>query len=169
MALIWQRNLRNVARAPRAPNGGQTRWKDLADEGPPAIDVKAKDPMATYPEEAGQTLLTGATDPDGDPISVYRVNGAVVDWSTSPHRVSLTKGAADIWSDGTVAYDDGGTSTGHPSTGEILANGAFSFTLWDGIAESPVYTCNLELAASSGSNAAPTGENHNLTFDVAAP
>lgn len=125
--------------------------------------------MTTYPESAGLTLLTGAQDLEGDPIRVRRIDGSIVDWTNSPHIVALPTGRLRMWDDGTVRYDDLGSSTGHPSAGQTASNGSFTFTLWDGTDESPEYTCTVALTAPGTGNQAPMGQNQSLQFDVTAP
>jgi len=125
--------------------------------------------MTTYPESAGLTLLTGAQDLEDDPIRVRRVDGSVIDWTISPHIVTLPTGRLRVWDDGTARYDDLGSTTGHPGAGQTASNGAFTFTLWDGTDESPEYTCTVSLSAPGTGNQAPMGQNQFLQFDVTAP
>lgn len=125
--------------------------------------------MTTYPESAGLTLLTGAQDLEGDPIRVRRIDGVVVDWTNSPHIVTLPVGRLRMWDDGTARYDDLGTSTSHPTAGQTTANGSFTFTLWDGTDESGEYTCDVALTAPGTGNQPPSGQNQSLQFDVTAP
>lgn len=111
--------------------------------------------MTTYSEKNSLSLLTGAYDPDSDPISVHRINGVII--STWPHIVSLTTGSVSVTEDGEVTYDDGGSTAGHPADGASAANGSFTFTLWDGVSESPSYTCTIQLnGAGAGDTVAPT-------------
>lgn len=125
--------------------------------------------MTTYSESADQTLLTGAVDQEGDPIRVRRVDGQIVDWTQSPHIVTLPVGRLRMWDDGTVRFDDLGSSAGHPAAGQTAANGSFTFTLWDGQDESSEYTCTVSLTATGTGNQPPVGQNHSLQFDVTAP
>lgn len=107
--------------------------------------------MTVYSESNSLTLLTGATDPEGDPITVARINGTLV--SSWPHSVTLTSGSVSVTQGGVVSYDDGGDVLGHPSSGSSAPNGSFTFTLTDGHTESPVYTCDILLngqAVTSG-------------------
>jgi len=97
--------------------------------------------MASYNEKTSKTLLTGATDADNDIMTVRRINGTLI--TSWPFTVDLT------------AF--------HPTGGQTLPNGSFTFTLWDGIAESEVYTATIELV---GVNTAPTGQDLTLTFEV---
>lgn len=107
--------------------------------------------MTTYSEKSGTTLLQGANDPDGDPISVRRINGAIVtQW---PHTVSTTLGTVTIAENGAVAYDDLGTTTGHPEAGSTQAEGSFTFTIWDGTDESPEYTATITLEGQTSYSA----------------
>lgn len=117
--------------------------------------------MATYQEKSNFTLLTGSNDPDGDTISVRRINGTQI--SSWPATVNLTTGTASVAETGAVTFDDGGSTAGHPTGGQSLSNGSFTFTLWDGSAESSVYTATITL---EGLNTAPSGQNQTLIFEV---
>jgi len=99
--------------------------------------------MTVYSEKNSITLLNGASDPDGDQIRVRRINGTII--TTWPHFVDLPSGRVQVQEDGTASYDDQGDVTGHPSTSNSAANGSFSYTLWDGIDESPVYNVAVTL------------------------
>ena len=114
--------------------------------------------MTQYPENSSWTLITGATDPEGDPIRVRQIEGAII--TTWPHVITLPKGTLSITEFGVVTYDDGGDLSGHPVVGGTLPNGSFSYTLWDGQSESPVYQANVELQgiASAGSVGDQTAE-----------
>lgn len=119
--------------------------------------------MTQYDPTGGTSLLTGATDPNGDTITVRKINGTNVDWATNPQTVTLTIGTAKVWQNGAVKYDDGGVVTNHPFTSQSKSAGSFTFTLWDGSLESPAYTATLGLtglvpAAPIGMNAIPDGE-----------
>ena len=103
--------------------------------------------MTQYPENSTITLLTGATDPDGDPIRVRRIEGSVI--TAWPHVITLPTGTISITEFGVVTYDDGGDISGHPANGATSANGTFNYTLWDGTDESPVYQANVELSGVS--------------------
>ena len=136
--------------------------------------------MTTYAEKTSLSLLTGASDPDGDPITVRRINGEAITWTGAPMAINLPIGAVNVWGDGTVRYDDEGTTAGHPLTGVSTANGSFTFTLWDGQEESPTYTCTIQLTGAelgdvteptpqgmtpaNGSTDASVGTNIILTF-----
>lgn len=120
--------------------------------------------MASYIAQAGVTLLTGASDPEGSPITVRRINGVVV--AAWPHVVPLTIGSATITQAGLVGYDDAGNILPHPGNGATKTAGTFTFTLWDGQGESVVRTATLRLNGSS--NGAPVGSASTLTFDVEA-
>ena len=117
--------------------------------------------MASYNEKTSKTLLTGATDADNDIMTVRRINGTLI--TSWPFTVDLTAGEVVIAENGLVSYDDEGTNSFHPTGGQTLPNGSFTFTLWDGIAESEVYTATIELV---GVNTAPTGQDLTLTFEV---
>ncbi len=99
--------------------------------------------MAAYIEKNSLTLLTGASDPEGDAITVHRIDGAIP--SSWPHVVALDIGSASITQDGVVTYDDGGATELHPLLGATTSAGSFSFTLWDGHNESPSYTSTITL------------------------
>lgn len=99
--------------------------------------------MTTFSEKMLVKLLDGATDPDGDPISLRRINGTVPPaW---PHPVNLPQGTIWVNDDGMVMYDDEGDTSGHPGGGSSISNGSFTFTIWDGTGESPTYTANVQL------------------------
>jgi len=117
--------------------------------------------MTTYLEKNSNTLLTGASDIDGDTITIRRINGTqIASW---PQTVDLTTGSVIVTQIGGITYDDEGDTTGHPLSGENQANGSFTFTLWDGIDESDAYTATISL---TGANTAPTGQNQTLVFQV---
>lgn len=99
--------------------------------------------MTIFPEKTGVSLLAGAQDAEGDTLSIYRVNGTVV--SSWPHAVGLPQGTVRIYQTGQVEFDDGGDTSGQPGDGATLSNGTFSFTVWDGAAESPAYTGSVSL------------------------
>lgn len=111
--------------------------------------------MTQYSPSAGNSLLTGATDPNGDAITVRKINGVAVDWATNPQTVTLTLGTAKVWQNGDVKFDDGGVTTGFPYAGQTKAIGSFTFTLWDGTLESPAYTASIGLTGVAP--AAPVG------------
>lgn len=117
--------------------------------------------MTTYAEKNSTSLLTGATDADGDTITVRRINGTqIASW---PVTVDLTFGEVSVTEAGAITFDDEGSTSGHPGGGQTQANGFFTFTLWDGVLESPEYTATVTL---EGANSAPTGQNHSLVFSV---
>lgn len=117
--------------------------------------------MTSYVEKNSINLLTGAFDPDGDPITVRRINGTLV--QSWPYSVNLAVGTVLVTEAGQVTYDDGGDTSGHPNGGETLANGSFTYRLWDGALESATYTATIALV---GANSSPTGQNHALIFEV---
>jgi len=79
--------------------------------------------MTIYSEKNATSLLSGAFDPEGNAISVRRINGnIIVNWP-----VVL------------------GDITGHPPSSGSRANGSFTYTLWDGQDESPVYNASISL------------------------
>lgn len=117
--------------------------------------------MTIYAEKNSASLLTGSSDPDGDTLTVRRINGTqIASW---PLTVDLTVGSVNITEFGVVTFDDGGSTSGHPAGGQTQTNGSFTFTLWDGIAESSVYTASVQL---DGVNTAPTGQNQSFIFEV---
>ncbi len=117
--------------------------------------------MTIYTEKNSTTLLTGASDTDGDTITVRRLNGTqIASW---PRTVDLTTGSAIITENGVVTFDDEGSTSGHPTGGQSQPNGSFTYTLWDGIAESEAYTASINL---TGVNTAPTGQDLALVFQV---
>ncbi len=99
--------------------------------------------MTVYIEKNNLTLLAGSSDPDGDPITVRRIDGVLPpSW---PHTISLGIGSVEITEAGIVTYDDSDDSSQHPGLGETTLSGSFSFTLWDGQSESPTYTSTITL------------------------
>lgn len=108
--------------------------------------------MTTFAEKALVKLIDGASDPDGDPVSLRRINGIVP--SSWPHSVPLNQGMVLVDQDGSVVFDDQDDPSGHPAYGQVAAIGSFSFTLWDGELESPTYTTQVQLNGVSG---APSG------------
>ncbi len=117
--------------------------------------------MTIYVEKNSASLLTGSNDPDGDAITVRRINGTqIASW---PLTVDMTVGSVNITQSGEVTFDDEGSTSGHPAGGQSQTNGSFTFTLWDGLAESSVYTAYVQL---DGVNTAPTGQNQSLIFEV---
>ena len=98
--------------------------------------------MTTYTEKTLNGLLTGAADADGDTISVFRINDVIP--SSWPYSIALSQGTVRITQAGQVTFDDGGDTSQHPASG-TLANGSFTFTLWDGQDESPAYTASVVL------------------------
>jgi len=110
--------------------------------------------MTTFSEKMLIKLIDGAMDADGDPVSLRRIDGNVpTSW---PHPVALPNGTAYVGSDGGVTYDDGGDTSSHPDAGEIDANGNFTYTLWDGVEESPTYTAVIQLNGAADANTGPT-------------
>ena len=74
--------------------------------------------MADYFERDGKTILTDATDPEFDPLSVTSINGDAGLIGT-PVALSIG-GALTISSDGTVVFDDTGFQW--PLTGQNKAD-----------------------------------------------
>lgn len=110
--------------------------------------------MTNYSEKNATGLLSGATDAENDTITIRRINGVVI--NSWPHTVTLPTGSAQISQTGTVSYNDGNNTSGHPVQGSTLNNGTFTFNLWDGVDESPIYTANLVLSGTT--NSGPTGD-----------
>lgn len=107
--------------------------------------------MTTYSERTSTTLLTGASDADGDAMTIRQIDGAVI--SSWPHVKELTRGSVSIAENGAVTYDDGGSLASHPTVGNNLEDGTFTFTVWDGQAESPEQTATITIY---GTTVAPT-------------
>ncbi len=131
--------------------------------------------MTTFTEKTLTNLLDGAQDADGDQISLHRINNVIpTSW---PHTVSLPQGTALVDQDGTILFDDGlgsGGSAGSPPN--LVANGSFTFTVWDGLDESDVYTATVSLEVGGFTSTAPaqpsvvvvSGETSS-SFDVTLP
>lgn len=86
--------------------------------------------MTIYSERNGTTILTAAVDPDGDPMTVVKVNG-------DPALVGVAMplsigGSVTVGTDGTVTFDDTGFEV--PPVGESFAD-SFIATVSDTIAE----------------------------------
>jgi hypothetical protein len=99
--------------------------------------------MGIYPEKNGLTLLAGASDPDGNPIVVSRVNGSAANVG---QPVALTGGAGGLVTvnaAGVVSFDDTGLAA--PAVGQGAAAGSFTYRLSDGVAESPDYTVTVSV------------------------
>jgi hypothetical protein len=103
--------------------------------------------MTTYSENTGTTLISGATDAQGDPITVRRINGSVP--GAWPASVALAVGSVRVSQNGAVTFDDGAGSGSNPEQGQSLAAGSFTFTLWDGATESPAYTATVTLTGAA--------------------
>lgn len=103
--------------------------------------------MTVYNANNNVTLLLGASDPENDPMTIRRINGAVI--SSWPHTVTLPVGTASVTQSGVVTYDDGGDTSGHPTGGATQDNGSFNFTIWDGQDESPIYLAQVDLSGTS--------------------
>jgi len=86
--------------------------------------------MAQFNERNGTTILTAANDPDGDPMSVVKVNGSTaLVGAAMPLSIG---GFVTVSSDGTVVFDDTGFEPPLPE--ESFAD-SFIATVSDGIAE----------------------------------
>lgn len=107
--------------------------------------------MTVYSERTSATLLTGASDADGDAMTIRQIDGEVV--SSWPHVKELTNGSVSIAENGTVTYDDGGSLSSHPTVGNNLEDGTFTFTVWDGQDESAEQTATITIY---GTTVAPT-------------
>ena len=89
--------------------------------------------MTLHHERDGQTVLSGAVDPEGDPLSITAING-------DPALVGVALGLSigglvTISGDGTVVFDDTGFTP--PSLGESIADSLIA-TVWDGTNTVPV-------------------------------
>ena len=98
--------------------------------------------MARYTERTNLNLLDGARDPDGDPVSLGRINGEIP--QSWPHIVSLTTGSVEVHQNGSVYYEDQELTNRHPARGSLIGGG-FNFTIWDGRQESPTYKVMVQL------------------------
>lgn len=86
--------------------------------------------MTIFNERNGTTILTAAVDPDGDPMSVVKINGnAALVGVAMPLSIG---GSVTVASDGSVTFDDTGFET--PPPGESFAD-SFIATVSDTIAE----------------------------------
>jgi hypothetical protein len=114
--------------------------------------------MTIYVETNSFSLMTQTNDAQGDGVVVRQINGAVIaQW---PHSVSLPNGLAHITQEGLVTYDDQNNHTGHPDVAQNAENGSFTYTLWDGAAESPAYVATIMLAGiAQGTHSATIGAN----------
>lgn len=83
--------------------------------------------MTSYAERDGITILTNATDPEGDPLTVTEVNGDSALMNT-PVPLSVG-GTITVASDGTVTFDDTGFSW--PAQGASKFDGVIA-TVFDG-------------------------------------
>lgn len=114
--------------------------------------------MATYEERTGLTLLAGATDPDGDPVFVSRVNGSAANVG---QPVTLASGATvTVAADGTVTLDDSGLD--NPAAGETIIAGSFTYRLSDGQAESAEHVVTVEVTGVAAAPAAFTAGQWSL-------
>ena len=83
--------------------------------------------MAVFNERDGLTVLSAASDPDGDPLSVTEING---DPGLVGASVGLSiGGAVTVSSDGSVVFDDTGFT--YPPAGDFLADSVIA-TVSDG-------------------------------------
>lgn len=106
--------------------------------------------MALYNEQSNLTLLTGATDADGDPISVSRVNGASSNIGIPVALIGGLGGTVTVSVDGSVVLND--ETLTNPADGVSALAGTFTYRLTDGVNESPVYTASIDV---TGQAAAP--------------
>lgn len=78
--------------------------------------------MASFTERDGITILSGAIDPENDPLSVTRING---DASLIDVPVPLSiGGSVTVSANGTVVFDDTGFQW--PFTGQNKADGVIA-------------------------------------------
>lgn len=123
--------------------------------------------MSVYYPSTPVSLLDGSSDPEGDALSVYRIDGAIV--TAWPHSIPVgTAGAILVNQDGTFSYDDGGDVSGHPAPGVSAAAASFTFTLWDGQLESPAQPCGLTFIGYHV-NQAPSATPKAANFNVPSP
>lgn len=119
--------------------------------------------MTTYNEKTGKTLLTGATDAEGDAIVMFRVGttlpgGGTGGTATFPATVTLNNPTSavttvSVASDGAVTMSDGGDPSSFPANGASnVTLGTFQFTIADdngaestvgGAASNGVYTATV--------------------------
>lgn len=86
--------------------------------------------MTTYSERNGTTILSAAVDPDGDPLSVVKINGDAALVGTS--MALSIGGSVTVAADGTVLFDDTGFEA--PAPGESYADSLIA-TVSDGVAD----------------------------------
>ena len=124
--------------------------------------------MTTYPlkDSSYAALVAAYFDPDvADTVTFKQINGSIIDWVTlagSPHVVSMTKGSVRIWQNGKTTppvYDDGGSLSGHPQIGQVLADGSITYTLTDGTNEVGPFTMSVVLAGVATAPPPPALQN----------
>lgn len=106
--------------------------------------------MADYNPENGFSLLTGATDADGDPMVVYSVNGSVP--GAWPVVVNLTQGTATVAQSGDV-FVTLASNDDSPADTVTKAFGSFTYQLTDGEDPSNTATCSIDVTGTSGGGA----------------
>jgi hypothetical protein len=99
--------------------------------------------MAIYLERSNVTLLTGATDGDGDAVTVSRVNGSPGNIGVAVPLAGGSGGFVTVTADGVVTLDDTGMTA--PAADQTAVAGSFTFTLTDGDLESPEYTATVSV------------------------
>ena len=78
--------------------------------------------MATFTERDGTTILTGATDPEFDPLFITQING---DPALINQPISLSiGGSVTIASNGVTTFDDTGFTW--PTPGTSVADGVIA-------------------------------------------
>jgi len=98
-------------------------------------------------------LTDGATDAQGDTVSVRSINGAIV---TTSIRVPTSRGEVIIsHPEGDISFDDKDDLTGHPLEGEVSAEASIDYTLSDGVAESPQKNVNISVRGANPSATTP--------------
>ena len=121
--------------------------------------------MTIYVEELGNTLLTGATDAEGDPIVPYRLGTTLPGGGTggtilsgSPVTVTLNNPTTTVTSitidtNGAPTLNDTGNTYSFPPVGSgLFTIGTYQYTLHDGQTESAVYTKTVKVRGVASTN-----------------
>lgn len=99
--------------------------------------------MDRYSETQGVTLLDNIPGTGQGILRLYRINDEIIrSW---PHILDLPVGRVEITEKGVVTYID--NAAAHPAPARQTAAGAFHFTVWDGVRESPTYASEVRLQA----------------------
>lgn len=108
--------------------------------------------MTLWAIKLSPQMVDAFFDPDGDPVTVKKINGSIVDWPSQPgglYDVTMPHGTLKVskdWVNETCYYDDEGTVSGHPQPGNKLTEGTFTYTLTDGTTEVGPWTVTLSLS-----------------------